>query len=218
MDCGSLPCSSVHGILQARILEWVAISFSRGSSWPRDRTCDLTLVGQASEPYGAAWAQQKASPSAMSDSGGQSPMSENKSELTPSWYSQAAACLTSNCLDQLGQCRTRGQWGRPAKSTLDEQLATRYPRRVGLRKLLQRDGSFFATHVQENGLSTHFYCFWRTEPESPDFISKGAQGKAKESLSFSPSTPAGRGGEVLPRPWVEGPQRCLLVLGGMHPS
>ena len=37
MDC-SLPGSSVHGILQARILEWVAISFSRGSSWPRDRT------------------------------------------------------------------------------------------------------------------------------------------------------------------------------------
>ena len=31
--------SSVHGILQARILVWVAISFSRGSSWPRDRTC-----------------------------------------------------------------------------------------------------------------------------------------------------------------------------------
>ena len=32
------PGSSVHGILQARILEWVAISFSRGSSWPRDQT------------------------------------------------------------------------------------------------------------------------------------------------------------------------------------
>ena len=31
--------SSVHGILQARLLEWVAISFSRGSSWTRDRTC-----------------------------------------------------------------------------------------------------------------------------------------------------------------------------------
>jgi len=31
MDC-SPPGSSVHGILQARILEWVAISFSRGSS------------------------------------------------------------------------------------------------------------------------------------------------------------------------------------------
>ena len=37
MDC-SMPGSSVHGILQARILEWVAISFSRGSSWPRDQT------------------------------------------------------------------------------------------------------------------------------------------------------------------------------------
>ena len=37
MDC-SLPGSSVHGIFQARILEWLAISFSRESSWPRDRT------------------------------------------------------------------------------------------------------------------------------------------------------------------------------------
>ena len=38
MDC-SPPGSSVHGISQARILEWVAISFSRGSFPPRDRTC-----------------------------------------------------------------------------------------------------------------------------------------------------------------------------------
>ena len=37
MDC-SLPGSFVHGILQARIPEWVAVSFSRGSSAPRDRT------------------------------------------------------------------------------------------------------------------------------------------------------------------------------------
>ena len=37
MNC-SLPGSSVHGILQARILEWVAIPFSRGSSWPRNWT------------------------------------------------------------------------------------------------------------------------------------------------------------------------------------
>ena len=35
----SLPGSSVYGVLQARILEWVAMPFSRGSSWPRDRTC-----------------------------------------------------------------------------------------------------------------------------------------------------------------------------------
>ena len=37
-SCGP-PGSSVHGILQERILEWVAISSHRGSSWPRDRTC-----------------------------------------------------------------------------------------------------------------------------------------------------------------------------------
>ena len=37
MDC-SLPGSSFHGILQARILKWVAISYTRESSWPRDQT------------------------------------------------------------------------------------------------------------------------------------------------------------------------------------
>ena len=36
-DC-SLPGSSVHGISQARILEWVGISYSKGSSQPRDQT------------------------------------------------------------------------------------------------------------------------------------------------------------------------------------
>ena len=38
MDC-SVSGSSVHGILQAGILEWVAMPSSRGSSRPRDRTC-----------------------------------------------------------------------------------------------------------------------------------------------------------------------------------
>ena len=37
MGC-SLPGSSVHGIIQAIVLEWIAISFSRGSSQPRDQT------------------------------------------------------------------------------------------------------------------------------------------------------------------------------------
>ena len=45
MDC-SLPGSSVHGISQARIVEWVAIAFSRGSSWPRDRTWVSWIVGR----------------------------------------------------------------------------------------------------------------------------------------------------------------------------
>ena len=38
MDCCP-PGSSVHGILQARILEWVALPSSRGSPQPRDQTC-----------------------------------------------------------------------------------------------------------------------------------------------------------------------------------
>ena len=38
VDC-SPPASSVHGIFPARILEWVAMSSSRGSSQPRDQTC-----------------------------------------------------------------------------------------------------------------------------------------------------------------------------------
>ena len=45
VDC-SPPGSSVHGILQARILEWVAISFSRGSSQPRDQTQVSCIAGR----------------------------------------------------------------------------------------------------------------------------------------------------------------------------
>ena len=41
-----LPGSSVHGILKARILEWAAISFSRGSSWPRDWICVFCIAGK----------------------------------------------------------------------------------------------------------------------------------------------------------------------------
>ena len=45
VDC-SLQDSSLHGILQARILEWVAISFSRGSSQPRERTQVSHIAGR----------------------------------------------------------------------------------------------------------------------------------------------------------------------------
>ena len=45
MDC-SLPGSSVQGIFQATVLEWVALSFSRGSSPPRDRTWVPRSVGR----------------------------------------------------------------------------------------------------------------------------------------------------------------------------
>ena len=44
--CHSRPGSSVHGILQARILEWVAMLFSRGSSWPGDQTWVSQIAGR----------------------------------------------------------------------------------------------------------------------------------------------------------------------------
>ena len=43
-DCRS-PGSSVHGISQARILDWDAISFSRRSLWPKDQTCIFCIFG-----------------------------------------------------------------------------------------------------------------------------------------------------------------------------
>ena len=45
-DFATLPGSSVHGIPQARILKWAAISFSRGSSQPRDSPVSPALVGR----------------------------------------------------------------------------------------------------------------------------------------------------------------------------
>ena len=55
MDWGP-PGSSVHGILKARILEWVAISFSRGSSWPRD----WTWVSCIASGFFTIWATREA--------------------------------------------------------------------------------------------------------------------------------------------------------------
>ena len=55
MDC-SFPSFSVHEILQARVLEWVAISFSRGSSLPRD----WTLVSCITSRFFTNWATREA--------------------------------------------------------------------------------------------------------------------------------------------------------------
>ena len=58
--CDSVDCSwagsSVHGISQARILEWEAISFSRGSSWPRAQTQVSCIAGR----FFAVWATREA--------------------------------------------------------------------------------------------------------------------------------------------------------------
>ena len=55
MEC-SPPGSSVHGIFHARILEWVAIYFSRGSSWPRDQTQVSCTTGR----FFTKWAMREA--------------------------------------------------------------------------------------------------------------------------------------------------------------
>ena len=53
---GSLPGFFVHGILQERIPEWVAISFSRGSSWPMDPTWVYCIDGS----FFTIWAAREA--------------------------------------------------------------------------------------------------------------------------------------------------------------
>ena len=55
MDC-SPPGSSVHGLLQARILEWVAIPFSRGSSWLKDRAWVSCIASR----FFTVWATREA--------------------------------------------------------------------------------------------------------------------------------------------------------------
>ena len=68
----SLPGSSVNGISQARILKWVAISFSRGSFWPRNRT-HISFIGRQILYY---WATR---------------------ETWVIWYAAAAAKLLQSC-------------------------------------------------------------------------------------------------------------------------
>ena len=60
----SLPSSTVHGILQARILEWVAIPFSKGSSQPRDWIQISHIAGR----FFTIWATREASRGCPTDS------------------------------------------------------------------------------------------------------------------------------------------------------
>ena len=68
LDC-SLLSSSVHGILQARILESVAISFSKGSSQPRDRNrvSFISCIGRQILYHGATWEVKHLTPDLLAD-------------------------------------------------------------------------------------------------------------------------------------------------------
>ena len=81
MDC-SLPGSTIHGIFQARILEWVAISFSRRSSWPRDWTQVSHMVGIVGRRF-TIWATRKDQSQRNQKSNCQHPLDHRKSKRVP---------------------------------------------------------------------------------------------------------------------------------------
>ena len=96
----SLPGSSVHGILQARILEWVAISFSRrGSSWLRDRTWVSCIAGR----FFTIWTP------------GEIPESRWKSSKEGGFSDQSQHILTSSLVSDYTLGYHPGQWlGHPS--------------------------------------------------------------------------------------------------------
>ena len=84
MDC-SLSGSSVHGIFQARILEWVAISFSRRSFWPRDWTRVFRIVGRCF----TVWAT-------MEVLKGETKSKKHYKPVSPKWIWNMAATFSSS--------------------------------------------------------------------------------------------------------------------------
>ena len=80
MDC-SPPGSSVHGILQARILEWVAMPFSKGSSWFRDRT-HVSCISRWILYHRATWEAQEQISSTLNDNLKIKHISENQNIST----------------------------------------------------------------------------------------------------------------------------------------
>ena len=95
----SPPGSSVHSVFQARILEWVVISFSRGSSWTRDQTCVSCIEGG----FFTVWAQMVKNPLSMRDTWIQ----------PKTWY---IVCVQTNTsflpwfLWTVGYSQQRGRW------------------------------------------------------------------------------------------------------------
>ena len=99
MDC-RLPGSSVHGISQARALDWAAISFSRGSSPPRDRD---VCTGKQIRYRWTTWEAQSLTP---------------KSKESSAWASWGR---TEGCHKQPSRLSTR-RFQRPADHTTTPPL------------------------------------------------------------------------------------------------
>ena len=144
IDC-SLPASSIHGIFQARVLEWVAVSFSRGTSRPGDQTRVSHVAGRRTH-----WATREAwrpissyfkflgkkSPWVQSELGSYPQINCGRGYYAPCAQSPLSAhlCLTSeDRLDKLCDL-----WG-PVQSP--ERDGNTRPPDLPLEKLICRSGS-----------------------------------------------------------------------------
>ena len=106
MDC-SLPGSCVHGILQARIPEWVAIAFSKGSSGPRDRTWVSCIEGRFLTFWGTREAQEQIR--LNQKKAHQSEYSAYQASIT--WGLKAPACWKGQACSWCVSMWLRWNWG-----------------------------------------------------------------------------------------------------------
>ena len=128
MDC-SLSGSSVHGIFQARGLEWIAISFSRGLSRPRNRTRVSRIAGKRSPGEELVNASSPSIFQAQSVGTTPDPISSSRgthcntwhTALSLSWWSagqpphsilrKASVLIISGCPVSINDIKGRGIWG-----------------------------------------------------------------------------------------------------------
>ena len=119
MDC-SLPRSSLHGISQARILEWVAISFSRLSSQPRDRSWVSCIAGR----FFNIWATRET----LRYADNTTVMAESEEELkslSMKWSSSAVQCSASGSVvsESLWPLGLYGPWNSASQNTGVDSLS-----------------------------------------------------------------------------------------------
>ena len=159
MDC-SLSGSSLHGIVHARILEWVAVSFSRGSFWPRDQT-HISCVGRQILYHWVTWR----SPSLW-----QYPLKSSCRYMKPNWNFWKISCITLklNCKTEwtLWERERVGRFGRMALTHVKYHVWNELPVQVRCTILdawgwctgtTQRDGM---GREEGSGWETHVY-LWR---------------------------------------------------------
>ena len=106
-----LPGSSVHGIFQVRILEWVAVPFSRGS-WPRDQT----QVSRTGGRFFTIWATREPSCDAWDQAKISTRTTGGRSWVQPSWVTKRGSKL------QWRNCRCGGN-RRELEAEMDPQNA-----------------------------------------------------------------------------------------------